>query len=324
MKYVFLKKPKGIGGKILSPDDFYVEEALDKKFFSKFERTGSGMEKITGPYSLYTLKKKNMTTDRAIDMIARKLKINKKDIGYAGLKDKFAVTKQFVTMKNAGENDFSIDNIEMKFICKTNRHISVGDLIENKFIITLSNCSNMGLIGKHLERIKKSGLPNYFGPQRFGIHNNNQEIGRLIIKRRFVDAIDLINKIYGKDFPSLKQVEKSRLKFFLHSYQSWIFNETLKKLVKKNLASGEAAIFGSGTKLSSGEIDKITKNIVINENITEKDFSIRELGLSCAGGRRSVIVKPKDLNYEISGKKLKISFSLPKGSYATILLSYIQ
>jgi tRNA pseudouridine13 synthase len=325
IKYDFWKKTGGIGGKITRPEDFCVDEVIGGKFLKRFERTGRGVSRIEGPYSLFILKKTNTTTADALKLISRHMKIGMDDIGYAGLKDKFAVTTQYVTIKCPEEN-LRLKNVSLDFAGKTNRHISVGDLEENRFFIRLRGCRNIERLGSIMKNVEKYGLPNYFGPQRFGKNRNNHEIGRLIIKKDFSNALKAINEIYDKDYNKIEQIGKPRLKFFIHAYQSWIFNEAIRLYVKNNKKpiSGKASLFGRNTRLSPNKIDKATKSITEKQGIVQEDFSIRGLGLSCSGGLRSAFVTVKDLKYETEGGDVKLSFALPKGSYATVLVAFLE
>src|SRR3989338_8877930 len=98
LTYLHWTKNKGIGGKILGPEDFIVKEVIDNKFLRKFSRGKKGVQE-QGTYFLYLLKKENMTTKLALQKIAREFRIKESEIGYAGLKDKFAVTEQYITLK---------------------------------------------------------------------------------------------------------------------------------------------------------------------------------------------------------------------------------
>ncbi len=325
IKYYFWDKQKGAGGTIETPEDFGVEEVIDRKFLQRFERTKGGVSTVKGPYSLCLLTKRNATTLSAINKICKKLNIKKIDIGYAGLKDKFAVTKQYVTIKNVQVDSIKLDGIELKEIRKTNRHIGVGDLTGNKFAIKLHDCRNLEIktIAKNVE---KYGLPNYFGPQRFGKYCNNHTIGRLIVKRRFSEALKLINANYLKDSYGISGVEKRKIKFFINAYQSWIFNEALKTYMKHDKKSffGAVSLFGYTTKLTNNPIDKITARIAKKECIAQKDFRIDELRICCTGGVRDAFVNVSDLRYDKSGNNMLLHFTLPKGSYATVLLKYLE
>ncbi len=325
INYKFSRKPKGVKGKILTPEDFQVEEIVDGRFLKKFERTENGIKRVDGPYALYSMTKRNLTTHNALKIISSCLKISENQIGYAGLKDKFALTKQYVTIKNGPAGDINLKDIQMTYISRTNRCMSIGDLIGNNFIIKLHDCRNLGKIERAVDSVKKNGLPNYFGPQRFGKYVNNHIIGRLIVKRKFTKAIRLINNIYGKRFEDLRDVNGQRIKFFINAYQSYIFNETLKCYIRKNKGrfSEKVKIVGCNTKLSKSYMDRIIADVINRERISPADFLINELRMSCSGSERPAFVDASNLDYEISENNLRLSFTLPKGSYATVLLEYL-
>lgn len=273
---------------ILSPEDFIVEEMIDPKFLRKFQRSAEKVVPVEGPYILYMLKKRGLTTEEALRIVAANFKIPVASIGFAGLKDKFAVTSQYITIKG-NFYGFSEKNMSLVRIGKTNRHISVGNLLANKFTITLHNC-NAGKIEKAARRMKK--MPNFFGPQRFGSRKNNHTIGKLIVDEKFAEALELINASSNK-YASLMQMEKRKLKFYINAYQSGIFNKKLEKFLKER---------------------KIGK-------IKIPGFRVDELMLSCSGFKREAYVVPKNLACKKEGAAIKLSFTLPKGSYATVLIS---
>ena len=96
ISYRYWTKTGGTHGKIEKPEDFVVNEIIEKKFLQSFERTGKGVRKITGPYTLFLLRKREMTTHSAIEKVSGEFGLNVKEIGYAGLKDRFAVTSQYI------------------------------------------------------------------------------------------------------------------------------------------------------------------------------------------------------------------------------------
>ena len=98
------------------------------------------------------------------------------------------------------------ENFSVEIIGKINRHIGIGDLIENMFEIKLYKIKNMEKIINNIKKIEKNGMKNFFGPQRFGARKNNHLIGKYIIKRQWKKA----EKIIGKP---IKSVPKKMLKF---------------------------------------------------------------------------------------------------------------
>jgi tRNA pseudouridine13 synthase len=302
---MYWTKSPGINGELLSEEDFIVEEIPLRKFFLRYARSAGGVSLMTGKYFLYKLRKRGLTTKDAIRAITKRFRLVAGDIGYAGLKDKHAVTMQYLTIRKDVGN-FS-GNIELTRIGTTNSFMQIGELEGNKFTIILHGCSvkNTAVIGE----LKKRGLPNYFGKQRFGL-NNNQEIGKLLVKRKYSEASGRIGK-------SLDSIDRKELKFFIHAYQSFLFNRLLDDYVKLQKSfSGELPILGSETK----KIDNMLKKIMEEEGITPKDFEFRDLRIKCTGSMRPAFVSVKNLNYKIEGDNIMLEFTLPPGSYATIVL----
>ncbi|MCX6815952.1 MAG: tRNA pseudouridine(13) synthase TruD [Candidatus Aenigmarchaeota archaeon] len=317
LSYLHWTKSRGIRGKILTPEDFVVKEIIDKKFLRKFSRSGNGVSKQSG-FFLYLLKKENITTPQAIKLLSRRFGINEKEIGYAGLKDKFAVTEQYITMKR--DVDDFMGSLSLSKIKTTDKFMSKGDLIGNEFVITLHNAKfNENII----KEIKATPIPNYFGRQRFGKYGNNHVIGKYLIKRDFDKALNIINKNSGKTCTSINHVKKDELKFYIHSYQSCLFNEVLNTAIKNKVKVDKIKLIGSDTKLGNNASDKILSQIIKKEKIKQNDFSIRDLSLSCLGTERKAFISVTDIDYHVSSNAVKLSFSLPKGSYATVLINEI-
>ena len=283
-------------GTIEKPEDFVVEEVISPKFLRKYERSSGKVKPVEGPYSLFILRKRKMTTEEALKIVSSNINVPLNSIGYAGLKDKFAVTSQCITIKDKenGLDGFCQSEVSLEKTSRTNRHISIGDLLFNKFTITLHNCKSLDKIGQILSFIKKP-IPNYFGPQRFS--RNNAETGRKLLQR----------KINADKF------SKEKAKFFVNAYQSHIFNKTLMVVKGKRLP-----LVGYNSK----KIPKYMASLLAKDKISQKDF--RFSGFLCAGSWRETFIKIQDFNYSTKDDSLKLCFSLPKGSYATIVLNKIQ
>ncbi len=286
-------------GKLTKPEDFIVREVIDERLARKFIRTENGIEKMSGRYSLYLMKKRNWNTRDAIKFISNKLKIPASFVGYAGLKDKNAVTYQHITIKDGPEKSFIFKDISLIFQKKVNRMLSPGDLRGNNFEITLHGCRNTEELEKIIPCIEK-GFANFFGRQRFGLGKNHLT-GRKIIRQ--------------KEIPG--GISKEQAKFYIHAYQSWIFNKALELCIKNKKIPEYLPLIGFGAEsvYSMGDILK-------KEKILPEDFKIDKLKIMCRGGQRKTVVKTK-INCSIDRQKVLLKFSLPKGSYATVLLNAI-
>ncbi len=311
VRYRYLNKSK-LGGTLKECEDFVVREITSVR---KFERKSGGVKKAEGGFLLVLVKKRGMTTPEAIKKIARFLGISISDIGYAGLKDKFSVSYQYMTVPvtEARINSMEIKDIEISVVGRTDKKVFPGDLLANLFEITIHGCDAKALPNA-MSEIKS--VPNYFGCQRFS--RSNHIIGKCLVKREFGKALELINES-GLNYGDIEHVPKKLLKFYVHAYQSWIFNETLFRRIGKNGKFSKITLFGCNSRLSKN--DAILKEIIRKEKIDAKDFRFPELRMSCAGGCRTAFIKIPDLEYKISGDCLKLKFTLPKGGYATNVLN---
>ena len=319
------------------PEDFIVKEIINIKFDDN------------GIYSYFLLKKRNYNTLKAAETIANKLRISRKSIGFAGNKDKNAVTDQVISIKNGNRNieNIGFRDIELKFIGRGNEEIYLGSHKGNEFLITIRN-----LAAKEIKAIENKLInneilmPNYFGPQRFS--SNNAEIGKSIIKKDFKKAAEMIIET-NSDFKSeiiehlekrsndfvvaLKIIPLKLLKLYVHSYQSLLFNEALGQLIEdKKIKPGsneKIPLIGFGTEIKGSSIKKIIDSLLEKEKINLRDFIIRQIPeLSSEGSEREAFIKINDFkiikqdNDELNKNKEKIivKFSLPKGCYATVLI----
>lgn len=177
---------EGVDGEIKTkPEDFRVEEIPVEK-------------KAGGEFLLCELKKKNLTTFQAISKIASALNISEKRIGFAGIKDRRAVTTQRISIKGVDRgniNGLDIENVELTPVESSSKPVKPGQLSGNKFEATIRNIElSQRECQKRLEDVRKEvgndGIPNYFGLQRFGRRRPvSHLVGRKLLKRKFEDSI---------------------------------------------------------------------------------------------------------------------------------------
>lgn len=298
------------------PEDFLVEEIAEHEY------------KKTGKYAVFILEKNNLNTLEAIEKIGNILHIGLKRFGFAGTKDKRAVTRQYVSCFGVNKEQLErikADGIKIEFLGYKDEPISLGDLKGNSFVIRLKELSKEDI--KKIESRKSHIFKNYFGEQRFG--TNNAEIGKAIVKGDFKKAYELLkqqgNK-YIKDVKGqnhaaeIKKIPLKLRKMFLHAYQSMLWNNVVEKV-----KSEEVPIFGFGTEFDEDdEIKKTYEEMMKREAINQRDFIIRKMPeLSAEGEMRKANVEAKELSFEIDGKEAVLKFVLPKGSYATSVIDQI-
>ncbi|MBR9702195.1 tRNA pseudouridine(13) synthase TruD [Candidatus Pacearchaeota archaeon] len=302
------------------PEDFIVKEINNIEV------------KDSGEYLYFLLKKKNYNTLNAVSRIANALHVPINRFGYAGNKDKKAITEQIVSIYGVNKENLArvnLKDIEIKVLGYGMEYISIGDLVGNEFIITVRELNEEGIINFN-EGIKNKPIlmPNYFGVQRFS--TQNIDVGRALIKREFEKAAELLKlDIIENDFiGAIRRVNKKIIRLYIRAYQSYIFNETVKEYLKNDIKDNEKIpIIGFGTELEeyNEKIAHIVKNILMDEKIDVRDFiTVKMPELSEEGSIRDLFVEIKDL--EVKEKKedfVKIKFFLQKGSYATEAIDFL-
>ena len=298
-----------------------------------------------GRYSYFKLNKTDYTTIRAIQRIADFIHIKLKDIGYAGNKDKKAITIQTISIKNAKEDalrNFVDDNIKLTYLGKGDEPISLGDLKSNRFEI---------IVNSDIEPKPITQTINYFDEQRFS--TSNVGIGLAIAKGEYAKATELINepavKDYLEDHPTdfvgaIKAMPFKILTIYLHALSSMIFNNTTSEYLQckyesktSKYSQGTLAfpnapienmkipIVGYATVYENKEIKEMTRSILKELGIKERSFIIKALpDLSNEGDERDLTIDIKDMKIEnIEKGKIKVTFTLPKGCYATMVIRHL-
>lgn len=328
------------------PEDFIVKEISNVP------------QKSSGKYLYAKLTKRNLNTIDALKILSKALNIKEKQIGFAGSKDKKAITEQVISFLGVSKERLSslhIKNLQLQFLGYGDQPISLGDLIGNEFIIIVRNLDAFSITKTPL-------IPNYFDEQRFGKHN--VEIGRCLVKKQFKDAVTLIDEPSCEDHltknptdfvGALRTIPMRLLRLYLNAYQSYLWNETLALYLKKNgeiikeepYSQGkfifindaekfkdlQIPILGFGSEeLEKDEIRIILEELMRKEALTHQDFIIKQIPqLTLEGELRKAFIKVKDLKTEKEQKdelnpgkkKVTISFTLPKGSYATMAIRRI-
>ena len=217
------------------PEDFIVEE------LPLYKPSG------TGTHTYFAIRKRNLSTMEAIHRIARELRVPTRDVGYAGLKDKHAVTTQILSVEDiAPERILRIEQpaIEVLWAERHTHKLRVGHLRGNRFELTLRDISHnaAALVERTMERWVIKGVPNRFGTQRFGNKNDTHLIGKALMK---ADWETVVRYMLADDTPIARRIQQElarkpvekvvtsipyRLrKLYLSAYQAYLFNTVLEK-----------------------------------------------------------------------------------------------
>ncbi|WP_018153204.1 tRNA pseudouridine(13) synthase TruD [Methanothermococcus thermolithotrophicus] len=195
-KYVLNLKHGHLNGTIKKhPEDFIVEEITEDGIVLEVGKDigFKDVEKWNGSFIQFTLEKNNWNTMDAIGKIARATKSRRKNFGFAGTKDKFAITTQKVGCFGIKMEDLkkvNIPGITLRDIHKSNKKLRMGHLWGNRFTIKVRDveCSREELENT-LKNIKIEYVLNYYGIQRFGHYRPiTHVVGKFIYQRDFESA----------------------------------------------------------------------------------------------------------------------------------------
>lgn len=327
------------------PEDFIVTEVLP----IANNLTGNG------EHLWLFIQKCNINTTHLLELLAKATHIPIHDIGYSGLKDRHAITYQWVSLRLPKISNIdtitstinqSLQNHEYINITKFmwhNKKLNRGTHKSNQFCIILRNVIGNKLnIENSLKIIKKDGVPNLFGEQRFGNNGNNLEQAKTFLQKQ----------ISSKN-PKRKYSQKESL--FISSVRSFLFNEILKKRIENNtwnkaiigdvfnldgthslfksdidaninhrIATGDihatAPLFGISKKISASEMALSLEQEVFNQS-KHQIFINGLLKLGISSERRALRVLLKDFYWQWQNEDtLQLNFILPTGSFATSVL----
>jgi len=176
----------GIGGRLRERvEDFLVEE------IPLYEPAGEG------EHIYLFVEKHNLSTMELVGVIAQHFGVRRRDVGYAGLKDKRAITRQVVSVWTPGKSveDFPMLRHDKVAILWADRHANKlrrGHLRGNRFSIRIRGVPFQAVVHAQqvLDRLGRDGLANRIGEQRFGYLGNNHLVGRAIVLGRWGEAVE--------------------------------------------------------------------------------------------------------------------------------------
>lgn len=382
----FVTSIPGVGGKLrYKPQDFYVEEIAPPSQEAGEDGVDGEERQRKGEYVHFTLEKINWDTMSAVQALARAVNAHPRRFGYAGNKDKRAITKQRVSAHRVKEDRLRqvfLPGIELYDFKRAEKPILLGGLMGNRFRIVarLIEAENVEELKMRLcairEELGSRGIPNYFGYQRFGvIRPNTHLVGRELVRGSIKDAVmKYLGSPYSLEkhdarearacfdenldyeealrrYPDRLRYERAMLRhlsknprdyagalrqlpkklgiLLVHAYQSYLFNRVLSRAIEAGIdfRGLKIPLFGYATPPGDGPLGELEKEVLEEEGITPKNFWIRSMPeYSTRGYHRDACIETEiDLTAQEDehnpGKKaFTASFTLPRGSYATVVM----
>ncbi|MCG3178806.1 MAG: tRNA pseudouridine synthase D [Phycisphaerae bacterium] len=185
---------EGIGGQIKQkPSDFIVTE------LPLYDPAGEGT------HTYFCIQKQGIDTRAAIRRVAQALGRRPRDIGYAGLKDKNAVTRQVLSVEHvdpAVVEAMSVQDVSVLWVSRHRNKLRLGHLRGNRFELKIRGVGvgHLPRAREILDTLSRRGVPNFFGPQRFGVRHNGHQLGLALLRRDNKEFIDLF---LGRPDPAL-------------------------------------------------------------------------------------------------------------------------
>ena len=315
-----------------------------------------------GEHLILHVRKKNLSTWEMLERIANALGIKTKEIGYAGLKDKNALTKQYISIhKKFAEQIESLDIEGVKILSTVlhNNKIRMGHLKGNRFFIRLKKVTPVAAqkIEEALKEIRTNGMPNFFGYQRFGRDGDNYIIGEKIAKGLKKERNVKLRRMYANAYQShlfnLWLSRRIEINTLLGNFKAEeltdLLNmplEAIKKMQSQphpfKLLEGDVMMHYPYGRLynfdgSSDETERFTARDVSPTGLLCGKKSTRAVGqaeqveksfdddVQIDGARRYAWVFPEDIESEYREQEawFEVHFTLPKGCYATVLIEEI-
>ena len=224
----------GIGGRIkVRPEDFLVEE------LPLYEPEGVGEHLYLG------IEKTEVAHGELMSCIRRHFNVTDKAIGFAGMKDKMGVTRQMVSVHLIGEPpsvEIPHKRIRVLWAKRHRNKLRMGHLAGNRFNIRIRDVEpvQVDAARRTLDRLHATGVPNYFGAQRFGYRCNNHLIGAAFLKG---DWRGLLEQLLGSTGAILPEYQRQRRELFdagkhAEAAELWTVADRAERIACQALARG--------------------------------------------------------------------------------------
>ena len=294
-----------------------------KRFNEDFQVTELPLQPPSGAgeHIWLEVEKNGANTGFVAQQLAEAAGVKEWDVGYAGLKDRYAITRQWFSIylpKGEAPDLTALEHPEFKVLSQS-RHVKKlrpGDLAGNRFRIVLREVvGDREAIEANLKAVALQGVPNYFGAQRFGFDGGNIEQGRAMLAREI----------------RVRNPKKKGL--YLSAVRSFVFNEVLalrmaQGLWGKTLPGDVLNEAGrpTGPLWGRGRLSTSDEALALEMSVAERHAGLCN-GMEHAGleqERRALVASPSEMSWEWpQADQLVLSFTLPAGTYATSVLSEI-
>lgn len=328
----------GIGGALRTvPEDFRVDEELP------YAASGAG------DHVFVRIEKRGLTTPHAVKGIARALGINDRDIGVAGMKDRHAVTTQWLSLPPPITPEqaqaLAVPDLTVLEAIRHNHKLRTGHVRSNTFKLVVRGVAADAADRARaiLERLARPpGAPNYYGEQRFGREGDNAERGRALLAgtaKRGDKRIDrlMVSALQSELFNTWLAARITDGLYatalagdVLHKRGGGLFDCTEPDLDTPRVGTGEVTptgpMFGPSMRAPAAGSPAETReaSVLAGAGLTPESFAaVRALA---EGTRRDAAIAVADVAVEAGadGTTVLVGFALPGGAYATSVMREVM
>ncbi|MDN3717188.1 tRNA pseudouridine(13) synthase TruD [Vibrio breoganii] len=272
----------------------------------------------TGEHLMLRVRKTGENTSFVANELAKFCGVKSKDVSWAGLKDRHAVTEQWLSvhLPKSDDLDFALftkmhPSVEILEITRHNKKLRPGDLKGNFFELTLSEVTDVVAVEARLQAILESGVPNYFGAQRFGNNGNNLDEARR----------------WGRD--NVRTRNQNKRSLYLSTARSWIFNQIVSERLNQEcfdsvIAGDVLSESGEVTAALAGDnaLPTLDTALEIEQAAVDAEPDLMALirGNRMRHDRRAIKLLPEQLSWESSNDEVVVKFWLDSGCFATSIM----
>jgi tRNA pseudouridine13 synthase len=309
------------------PEDFCVDE------LPLYRPSGSG------EHTFVHVEKRLRTTEDIAHTLARFASVRARDIGYAGRKDRVALTTQWFSVPGLDPErarEIAVPGLRVLDAVRHAHKLRTGHLRANRFRIVVRDLAapQRDAAVRRLEEIGRVGMPNRFGAQRFGRDGDNAERGLALLRgegsrddrrnaRFLLSALQaaVFNAALDERGAPLDTVEVGEVAMVHESGGCFVVEDLAREAARAAAfeISATGPIFGTKLLAASGEAGERECRVLERSGVLV-DVSSLPRGLRLRGARRALRVRPDAASAEVRDDGLLLRFSLPPGSYATILV----
>lgn len=321
------------------PEDFVVDEV------PAYPPAGEG------GHTFLRIEKRALTSDEAVARLCAALAVARDEVGIAGVKDRQAVTRQWISVPNVDPERalaLTLDGVRVLEAARHGHKLRTGHLRGNRFTLTVRGTTDgVSRAQAIFAALERSGVANYFGAQRFGARGDNAQGGKALLR----------------DGGSGKRLSRSQRRLLVSAYQSELFNRYLDRriddgllarallgdVLKKSDTCGlftvdEAALLEAQARLDAGALvvtgpmfghkmmappsgspaSEREQAVIAEEGLEPADFAV--LGKLAEGTRRPLTVPlaAAEVRAAEEPNAIVLSFTLPPGAYATLVLGEVM